>query len=121
MQTILIVEDDTQTQGLYKEALTQAGFETTVAGNIAQARTMVNEKPPDLVLLDIMMPGGENGFDFLETLQKDPHFKTIPVIVLTNLDSEEKTAKEIGAKEYLIKTNVSINEIIAAVKRHLAS
>ena len=53
--------------------------------------TLVQSEKPDLILLDIMPPGGMNGFDVLEKLEADPSSKQIPVIVLTNLDSGRKS------------------------------
>ena len=69
----------------------------------------------DVILLDVMLPGGMNGFDVLEQLKKNSVSQTIPVFMLTNLDSEEKVAKTIGAKGYIVKANTSKNEIVKLV------
>jgi len=57
-----------------------------------------------------------NGFDILEELKRRDQWKAIPVIMMTNLDSEEKTAREIGAADYIVKSNVSLDEIISRIE-----
>jgi CheY-like chemotaxis protein len=66
-----------------------------------------------------MLPGGMNGFDVLEQLQKDPNVKSIPVIILTNLDSEEVTAKKIGSVEYIVKTNMTLDDVVKKVQSYV--
>lgn len=66
-----------------------------------------------------MLVGGTNGLDILSQLKKEPETQNIPVIVLTNLDSEEKTARDIGAQDYLVKANVSRDEIVEIVKKYV--
>lgn len=73
----------------------------------------------DLVLLDIMLPGGMNGFDVLEDLKRNQLTSSIPVIVLTNLDSERETALKIGAADYAVKANTSIEETVQKIKQQL--
>lgn len=81
---------------------------------------MVEQELPDLVLLDIMLPGGLNGFDVLEQMKREETLRKIPVVILTNLDTEEKTSKLIGADDYIIKANTSLAEIVAKIKSKLA-
>lgn len=116
MPTILLIEDDSLLQGLYKGKLEDEGFGVVVAGDGKGGLALVRSRRFDLILLDIMLPGGINGFDVLETLKKDPVFSQIPVIVLTNLDSEEKVAREIGAVAYFKKTKVTPAKIIEKIK-----
>jgi two-component system, OmpR family, phosphate regulon response regulator PhoB len=117
MKAILIIEDNAELQALYARALTTAGYEVHSVTNVAQAGTELQEKKPDVIILDIMLPGGQNGFDLLETIKKDPETAQIPVIVLTNLDSEEKVAREIGAADYIVKSNVSMDQVIERVQK----
>jgi len=60
-----------------------------------------------------------NGFDVLEDMKRNPNSQAIPVIMLTNLDSEEKVAKEVGADEYLVKADHSIDEIVERIQKRV--
>lgn len=119
MKHILIVEDDVKVQNLYRDALVAKGYAVAVAADVAQARSELQKQVPDLVLLDIMLPGGTNGFDLMERMHQDPRYNAIKVIVVTNLDSEEKTARAIGVVDYLVKPNVSLEQIVARVETAL--
>lgn len=119
MAIILIVEDDINLQKIYTEKLKLEGFEVTSTASGKEGLTSVKDKKPDLILLDIMLGGNFNGFDFLELLKKDESAKKIPVIVLTNLDSEEKVARDIGASEYLVKANTGIDELVNKVRSYI--
>lgn len=118
-KTILIAEDDTSLVNILKNKLEESGISTVTAGTGQQALNIIKNKAPDLVLLDIMLPGGLNGFDVLEQMKGDPKSKNIPVIVLTNLDTEKKTAMDIGAVDYIIKPNTSIDEVVLRIKNNL--
>lgn len=117
MKTILIIEDDMQVAKLYEETLKAAGFAVVIAPTGNQGLSDLTKMRPDLVILDIMLAQGMNGFDILEKMKKNPSLKTIPVIVLTNLDTERKVALEIGAAAYLVKSNTSLDEIVAKAKQ----
>ncbi len=116
MKKILIIEDDLHLQSIYKESFGPLGVEILVATTGTQGLQIAREHHPDLIILDIMLPSGLNGFDVLEQLKRDEGLKAIPVVVLTNLDSERKTALDIGAVDYLVKANTSIQNVVARVK-----
>jgi CheY-like chemotaxis protein len=120
MKNILIIEDNTELQALYTEALKARGFGVTSVTSAQQGMTLLQTTVPDLIILDIMLPGGENGFDLLEKMKKDPRLQHIPVFVVTNLDSEEKTAREIGVVDYIVKTNTPIEQIIEKISTYLS-
>lgn len=119
MKKILIVEDESQLVSVYQKVLTQEGFEVTSVATVVEGVEQVEKFNPNLIILDIMLPGGQNGFDFLENIKKDPRYKNIPVLVMTNLDSEENTARAIGANDYLVKANTPITEVVAKIKEFL--
>lgn len=121
MKKILIVEDDIEAQNLYKEILSAQNFEVIPAANAQEAFQALKNMVPDLILLDIMLPGGQNGFDVLEQIKRSEHLKAIPVIVLTNLDTEEDTARKVGATDYIVKTDATLDNIVQRVKTLLAS
>lgn len=116
---VLVVEDDPALQSLYKTLLTQENFDVTVCTTVEQATTFVTNNQADIILLDIMLPGGQNGFDFLEFLSKKDNLKKIPVLVLTNLNQEQVSAKKMGVVEWLVKTNVSAREVVDKIKANL--
>lgn len=115
MKKIFIVEDSMELQQLYAEALTQRGYQVSYASTAQKGIGMMQNDKPDLLVLDIMLPGGGNGFDVLEQMKRDPKLATVPVIVVTNLDSEEKTARDIGVTDYIVKSNVPFSEIIQRI------
>ncbi len=116
---ILIVDDDATFFKAYREIFPTEGFILHNAATGQEGLTLARTVKPDLILLDIMLPGGMNGFDVLEQLKGDPSTQHIPVIVITNLDSEAKVAKTIGAADYLVKANTPRDQIIKIVLDHL--
>ncbi len=116
---VLVIEDDLKTQRVYYQRLSDEGYGVVLAATGSEAISSVKGQKPDLIILDIMLPGGMNGFDVLEQLKKDEVMKKIPVVVLTNLDTEAKVAKQIGAEGYLVKANVSIEDVIVEINQYL--
>src|SRR5690606_885071 len=98
-KVVLVVEDEVSAQGLYKSMLTDEKYTVQTASDVQQAYQLVNALKPNLNLLDIMLPGGKNAFDFLRQIRQDEHTKDIPVIVFTNLDTEKDTALDLGAQD----------------------
>ena len=88
MPIILVVDDDPAIREMIRLALTSGGYEVREAGNTLDARQTIAKQPPDLVLLDWMLPG-QSGFEFARALQRDSAHKQIPVIMLTARDQEE--------------------------------
>ncbi|HJY98995.1 MAG TPA: response regulator [Patescibacteria group bacterium] len=119
IKKLLIVEDDTKLQDILKEKLVAAGLNVDQALNGQQAFSKIKSEKYDLILIDIMLPGGVNGFDVLEQIKANPVLKEVPVIVLTNLDTEQKTALDIGAVDYIVKASISLDEVILKIKSHL--
>ena len=120
MKTILVAEDDSFYSNIYKFKLNKEGFkvETATNGNETLEQTKIHK--PDLILLDLIMPI-KDGFETLKELKEDPSLKDIKVIVISNLgqDSDITRAKELGAQDYLVKANMSIQEMMDKVKSYL--
>lgn len=116
MYRILIIEDEPALQQILKDAFEKEQFEVILASKGNQATIQTAKTHPDVIILDIMLPGGMNGFDLLEQFKSNQQTKDIPIIILTNIDSEEKVAKEVGASSYFIKSNTSIKQIVKKVK-----
>jgi signal transduction histidine kinase len=101
---ILIVDDDLRGSRSIATALTAEGHAVRTAGSGAEALAEISRAPPDLILLDVMMPGMD-GFEVVRRLKADPGARAIPVIMLTALDDRESKlrALEDGAEEFLAK------------------
>ncbi|OGC38623.1 hypothetical protein A2V54_01985 [candidate division WWE3 bacterium RBG_19FT_COMBO_53_11] len=94
------------------------GCETKLASDGEEALQLLGSKRFDLIILDLVMPKLD-GFDFLKKM--GPKTKKIPVIVLSNLSQEEdaKKARELGAKEFFVKSEMRIVDIASIVKKEL--
>lgn len=117
---ILVVEDDLFLIRAYQIKLEKEGFEVWVATEGTTALNYLEKDPPDLVMLDLMLPG-ISGFDVLERVRQNSKWKDVPVIVLTNLGQEQdkKRVEDLGVKDYIVKANVKITEVIEKVKSYL--
>ena len=117
---ILVVEDDKAIAEVYQMKLEYEGFEVILASNGVQALETLKEKTPDLILLDVIMPK-MNGFDFLEAMKKDPAMANVKVIIMSNLGQEMdmKRGEELGAVDYVVKSDSAIDEILQKILLHL--
>lgn len=121
MPKILIVEDEPDFQQILKTAFEGQQYQVLLATDCKQGYLVAETNHPDLILLDIMLPGGMNGFDLLEQLKAHNRLQHIPVIILSNLDSENRVATEIGAMAYLVKAETSIEQVVAKVAEVLSA
>jgi len=117
---ILVVEDDPALSGLLRQQLEGDGFLVLMAETGEQAMQLAAKEKPSVILLDIMLPDID-GVTVLTQLAKSPTTSTIPVIVLTNLeeDGSRDQVAAIGKYEYIIKSSVQLDEIVARVKAKL--
>ena len=113
---ILIVEDDKFLRELIVRKLSNEGYEVIEAVDGEQGIQKIKETKPDLVLLDLILPGID-GFEVLAQKKEDPFVATIPVIVLSNLGQKEDVDRGLGlgATDYLIKAHFTPGEIIEKV------
>jgi DNA-binding response OmpR family regulator len=104
MATVLLVEDDADIRFLVTYKLTQAGYQVRVFGDGLSAIAAAREHPPDLAVLDVMMPG-MSGLEMCRELRKDPATASIPVIILTALAQEADIMAGFaaGADDYIVK------------------
>ena len=118
---ILLVEDEKILSAMYQDKFTEAGFEVSATFEAKEGLKLAKKEKPDLIVLDILLPR-ENGVYFLTELRKDLEISSIPVVVFSNYDDPETKKKSIqlGAKEYLIKTNYTPSEVVAKVKQLLS-
>ena len=110
---ILLVEDDAFMRELFARGLREAGFSVDDAPDAESGLEMIPKNIPDLILLDLLLPG-KSGFDFLEEIKQHDFYKHIPVVVVSNLGSKGDidNALDLGAADFLVKANSTIDEII---------
>ncbi|MFH1367171.1 MAG: response regulator [Patescibacteria group bacterium] len=114
------MEDDTDQIFLYQSKFKIEGLDLIFSRTGQEGLELAKKENPALILLDLVLIA-ENGLDVLAKLKKDPNLKHIPVIILTNLVQEEvkNKAKELGAVDFLIKTDMMPSDVVKKVKEIL--
>jgi len=117
---ILVGEDDKNYANIFRLKLEKEGYVIFIAGNGKEVLEIAKRESPELILLDIIMPI-QNGFDTLKILKSDPDLLHIPVIMVSNLGQDEdvKKAQKLGASDYLIKANISIQEMVEKIRGYI--
>lgn len=115
---ILLVDDNADMRD-YLQRLLSVYWQVEIAANGVEALQAVQQRAPDLIISDVMMPGLD-GFQLLKTLRSDPHLSNIPIILLSARAGEEATIEglEAGADDYLVKP-FSARELLARVGAHM--
>lgn len=120
---ILLVEDDEFLHSLLVKKLTQVGYEVISAMDGEQALEMVEKSKPDLILLDIILPGID-GFEVAEKIKANNNrvIREVPIIVLSNLGQKEdiQRALSLGVTDYMIKANFTSEEILDKIQKVLS-
>ena len=113
---ILVVDDEPAIRAMVRFALKQADYSCTEAGDATEAQALVVADPPDLILLDWMLPG-LNGIDYARRLRRERLTQNIPIIMLTaRVDEEDKVrGLNTGADDFITKP-FSPRELVARVK-----
>ncbi len=122
MKKILIAEDEEVLLNVLKDRFEADGWTVIVARDGEEAVEDIKRSPPDLVLLDLVMPK-KDGFEVLKEIRNNPEYKNLPIIiVLSNLGSDEdiKKALALGANDYFVKTQHPMSEIVEKVKKYEA-
>ena len=117
---ILLVEDDLALATAYKVRMDAEGFDVHHCPDGEQAMQEALEYRPDLILLDIMMPK-ISGFDVLDILRNTKETAHTKIIILTALSqpSDRKRAKDLGADEFLVKSQAVIADVMKRIRFHL--
>lgn len=120
--TILLIEDDPPMVRMYSTKLKTENFEVEVAYDGEEGLKKIKEQKIDLVLLDLMIPK-LGGMELLEKVRADEKLKKIPVVILSNLSQEQdiQRAKELGVKDFLIKSNYTPSQVVEIVKSYFQS
>ena len=117
---VLVEDDEILSKVLYIE-LGDSGFEVMQAFDGEAGLELVRSQKPDLVLLDLILPK-KHGFEVLAELKKSPDTSGIPILILTMLGSDEDIKKglQLGADDYIVKSQHAVAEIVEKVKSFLA-
>ena len=117
---VLLVEDDPVQAAAARESLIKVGYDVLWAEDGINAIKLVKSDKPDIILLDVIMPLMD-GFTALAEIKKDLKIKNIPVIMLTNLGTDEDKAKgeKMGAVDYIVKSNFTPTQVSEKIKEHL--
>ena len=116
-----MIEEDRFLRKIYRDKFSRLGFEFLEATNGEEGLNKVIYEKPDLVILDLMLPK-KNGFDVLIDIKNNKNTQKVPVIILSNLgqESDIKRGFDLGAADYLVKTDVSLSGVVEKVKEQIA-
>ncbi|MEK9196417.1 MAG: response regulator, partial [Patescibacteria group bacterium] len=117
MTKIMLVEDDNNLREIYGARLSAEGYEIVFAQDGEEALALAVKEKPELIVSDVMMPK-ISGFDMLDILRNAPETQNTKVIMMTALSQAEdkERAKKLGADKYLVKSQVTLEDVVKTVK-----
>ncbi len=120
MRKILIIEDDSFLQGLEAGKLKKDNYDILTASTGDEGMEKINEPGIDLILLDLILPKFD-GFEILKKVRETESLKKVPVIVFSNLseDKDIKRAEELGATDFMVKSNFTLDELVEHINKIL--
>lgn len=121
MSTVLVVDDHPDQCTMLGRLLRYAGHDATCVMDGAAALEFMLRRQPDLVLLDVMLPG-LSGYEVLATLRADDRTREVPVVMYSALSdpAARRRALDLGAQDYLVKALTGFDQLTAMVERHAA-
>lgn len=119
---VCIVEDDEFLQKLYQLSCEEADINAVFADNKGDLDKILAEKKPAVILLDLILPDTD-GFTVLTELKANKSTAGIPVVILSNLaqDEDRERAKQLGAADYLVKADLSFDQIVEVIEKYLVT
>ena len=116
IQKILVVDDSKTELHHLSDMLGKRGYSVRTAENGEEALRRLAEDKPDLILMDVVMPG-QNGFQLTRTITRDPRWADVPVIMCTskNQETDKVWGMRQGARDYIVKP-VNAEELLAKIK-----
>ncbi|OGI21794.1 MAG: hypothetical protein A2808_01780 [Candidatus Moranbacteria bacterium RIFCSPHIGHO2_01_FULL_55_24] len=120
---VCIIDDNQDIREIYRLKFEREGFATALAGDGQEGLQVIREKRPDVVLLDIQMPVLD-GLGVLREMRQDPELAKIPVVILSNIDSDDmfQTVSDLGAAEYyLVKSLTDPQRVVDVTLEALAN
>lgn len=117
---VLVVEDDALLAQALMQHLLKEKFDVVTVGNGLEVADVVKTFIPNIILLDIILPGLD-GFGVLKLLRAKKKTKSIPVIIISNIGEvgDIKSAKALGAKDYIIKANTRLSTIVKTIRKYV--
>ena len=117
---VLIIEDDLSLAKILQTKLSASRYNVMTVADGEKAIELLGSVVPTVILLDIMLPK-KNGLEVLEWMISQPALKDVSVVVISNLGNEKdiQSALELGAKEYIVKANASLAQIVDKLKAYL--
>lgn len=117
---VLLVEDDKLLVSTLLKIFEHEKFKVVVETNGLKALSAVKKNRPNLILLDLLLPG-MHGFEIMKKLKADENYKNIPIIIISNLgdEADKDEAMHLGADEYFVKANISYEKLIKEINRYL--
>jgi DNA-binding response OmpR family regulator len=117
---VLIIEDDPYIADMYAAKFKMEKYEVKLAKNGKKAFEKLQKEKPDIILLDLLMPGMD-GYEFLEKFKKEKEFKNIKVIILTNLGQKREVERglKLGADDYIVKAYFTPEEVVGKIENLL--
>jgi len=115
IQKILLVDDSKTELFHLSDLLVKRGYAVRTAENAEEAMRRLGEETPDLILMDVVMPG-QNGFQLTRTITRDARFAGVPVIMCTskNQETDKVWGMRQGARDYIVKP-VNADELVAKI------
>ena len=116
VQKILLVDDSKTELQYLSDLLEKRGYSVRLAHNGDEAMRRLTEETPDLILMDVVMPG-LNGFQLTRAITRDPRYANVPVIMCTskNQETDKVWGMRQGARDYIVKP-VDADELVAKIK-----
>ena len=116
MAKVLIVDDELAVASVFETALKAAGFEVKIAGDANNGITLAQAEPFDVILLDQMLPD-LSGNEALKSIKANGSNTNTPIAMLSNFSAEQTVneAKQLGAKEYIMKYEISPDDLVNKV------
>jgi len=116
IQNILLVDDSKTELHFLSELLKKRGYRVRTAENGEEAMRRLGEEKPDLILMDVVMPG-QNGFQLTRSISRDARYSDVPVIMCTskNQETDKVWGMRQGARDYVVKP-VDADDLIAKIK-----
>ena len=116
IHNILLVDDSRTELHVLTDLLVRQGFRVRTAENGEEALRRIAEEKPDLILMDVVMPG-QNGFQLTRTITRDPRYADVPVIMCTskNQETDKVWGMRQGARDYVVKP-VNPDELVQKIR-----
>src|SRR5262245_35444412 len=116
---ILIIEDHDFERETFAAILAGAGFRTEQAGDARQAMQSLIAEKPDLILLDMLLPGADDGWSLLNKIRRNPVWRNIPVVIVTGLRfASDEWARSLGAVSVL-QEPITPDELLKEINRQV--